>query len=164
MHKNRKTGHSFVELMGMGVVAVPILLTLIDLYFLIIGYWWTMNHCQLAARAAAQGSPSAVILNGPKNRAAQYLNVSGADSNSTIQLTDYSVEENIVSLPDPATGGAVNGTVTVLVEAEVTPPFLLKMAVPGQKFVVRTSQTCQFTCMQPAKTAVSSVRSQLKGY
>jgi hypothetical protein len=151
LRRKGKSGSSFIELVGMGVIIVPIFLALIDLYFVIVGYWWTMGHCREAARAAAQGPPNAVLRDGPKQRAMQYLNVSSSDSNTTIHLTSCSVTEKIVSLPDPTYGGAVNGTVTVSVQVEVVPPFLLKMGVPGQKFVVNTNQSSPFTWVQPPK-------------
>jgi hypothetical protein len=138
-------------MIAMSVVIVPLFLALIDLYFVIMGYWWTVSHCRAAARAAAQGPPNAIARDEPKRRALEYLNVSGADGNSTLKLTSCEVTDSLRSIADPTTGGAVSGTVTVNVIVEVVPPFLLKLGVPGQKFVVNATQSSPYTYVQRAK-------------
>jgi hypothetical protein len=137
-------------MIAMAVVIVPLFLALIDVYFVIMGYWWTVSHCRAAARAAAQGPPNAIAHDEPKRRALEYLNVSGADGNSTLHLTSCEVTDSLRSVSDPTTGGAVSGSVTVNVQVEVVPPFLLKLGVPGQKFVVNASQTSPYTNVQRA--------------
>jgi len=138
-------------MIAMAVVIVPLFLALIDLYFVILGYWWTVSHCRAAARAAAQGPPTALAQDEPKRRALEYMNVSGADGSPTLKLTSCEVTDSLRSVPDPTTGGAVSGTVTVNVTVEVVPPFLLKMGVPGQKFVVNASQSSPYTYVLRAK-------------
>jgi len=151
VRSNRKNGYSLVEMVSVSVLIVPLFLALIDLYFVIMGYWWTVAHCRAAARAAAQGPPNALSQGEPKRRALEYLNVSGADGNSTLHLTDCQVTDSLRSVPDLTAGGAVSGTVTVNVTVEVVPPFLLKLGVPGQKFVVNTTQASPYTYVVQAK-------------
>jgi hypothetical protein len=151
VRSRRQKGYSLVEMIAMAIVIVPLFLALIDLYFVILGYWWTVSHCRAAARAAAQGPPNALARDEPLRRALLYMNVSGADGNSTLRLTDCNVTDSLRSIPDLTTGGAVSGTVTVNVTVEVIPPFLLKMGVPGQKFVVNSSQSSPYTYVLRAK-------------
>jgi hypothetical protein len=154
VRSGKQKGYSLVEMVAAAALLVPIFLALIDLYFLIMGYWWTISHCRAAARAAAQGPPNVLAREEPRRRAMEYLNVSGADGSPTLKLIECEVTEQVRSVADPTTGGAVNGTVTVEIQVEVTPPFLLKLGVPGQKFIVNASQTSPYTYVQRAKPEV----------
>src|SRR5271163_1996838 len=151
MRNQKSTGHSLVEMICAMVIVIPIFLICIDLYFVIMGYWWTMSSCRMAARAAAQGPPNAVLRDSPKQRALEFLNSSGDVDKSMIHLVGCDVIDSVQSMPDPTYGGAVNGTVSVDITVDVTPPFLLKMVAPGQKFTICASQSCPYTWVMNGK-------------
>jgi len=137
-------------MLAMGVAAIPILLALIDLYFVILGYWWTISNCKLAARAASQGPPNMLLKDSATNRAKNVLSSNVGTSGATVHIVSCDVTEKVKGLPDSIIGGPVAGTVTVNIQVEVVPPFMLKLTVPGQKFVVDSSQTCPYTwILQP---------------
>ena len=131
-------------------MAIPVLLALIDLYFVILGYWWTISYCKLAARAASQGPPNILLKDSATKRARNVLSENVGTSGATVHIVSCDVAEKISALPDAIIGGPVNGSVTVTVQVEVIPPFMLKLTVPGQKFVVDSTQTCPYTwILQP---------------
>ncbi len=145
MRIKKAPGHSLVELICTMVMVIPIFLACIDLYFVVMGYWWTMSNCRLAARAAAQGPPNAVLRDSPRQRTLEFLNSCGGIDTSMIHLVSCDVIDSLTSIPDSTYGGAVNGTVSVDMTVDVTPPFLLKLVAPGQKFTINASQTCPYT-------------------
>jgi hypothetical protein len=155
-------GGSLIEMMSALIIVIPAFLCLIDLYFVIMGYWWSTSACTLAARAAAQGPPNALIRKGPEMRAKQALEGSAPDPNSPIHLVDYTVSETVKRLPDSVVGGAVSGSVTVDINTVITPPFVLRFAVPQQKFAVHASHTCPYTYVRrpapPADPIADSAR------
>ncbi len=148
----KDTAHSLIEMLCAMVLFIPAFLCLIDLYFIIMGYWWSTSACTSAARAASQGPPNALIRKAPELRVKQALDGSSRDPNSPIHLVDWKVSESIKRLPDASVGGAVTGSVTVDIDTEVTPPFVLKFALPQQKFAVHATHTCPYTYTQPAST------------
>ncbi len=149
---NRKevTGQSLVEMVCAIALIVPLLLLLIDGYFILLGYWLCTSNCRLAARAAAQGPPSAIERGAPQQRALASLHTSFAQAGKMIQLASINVSESIKSLPDRVGGGPVNGTVSVDVTLDVAPPFLLKIFSPEHKFTIHASNTCPYTWTTPA--------------
>jgi len=144
----KRSGQSLIEMVCAILIIVPVFFCLIDLYFLVMGYWYSASDCRQAARAASQGPPSAVVAGEPENRALRVLNTDIAENNPTIHLDQYTVTESITSLPDPTVGGAVIGTVTVAITVSITPPFILKYVLSDNKFINNISETCPYTWVQ----------------
>jgi hypothetical protein len=133
------------------VVIIPIFLACIDLYFVIMGYWWTTATCRMAARAAAQGPPSIVLRESPQKRANNFLESNANIDKKIIHVITCTATDTVKTLPDPEFGGAVTGTVSVHLVVDVTPPFLLRFTVPSQKFTVDSTQTCPYTWVMNGK-------------
>jgi hypothetical protein len=132
------------------IVIIPAFLLLIDLYFLIMGYWFTASLCTTASRAAAQGPPNAMLTKSADIRVRQVIEDGFKSNNSTVHLDNYEVTEHITRLPTATSGGAVSGCVTVDLDASLRPPFCLKFVLPQNQISLHITHTSPYTYVQPA--------------
>jgi hypothetical protein len=145
-----KRGSSLIEMSCALTLIIPAFLLLIDLYFLIMGYWWTASLCNTAARTASQGPPNALMPKSADIRVKEVLNSGTESTNTTARIVNYEVTERITRLPLPRFGGAVSGCVTVDVDSAVSPPFCLKYLLPDRRIILHMSKSCPYTYVLPA--------------
>lgn len=117
-----------------GLIAlIPVILILFDIGTLIIGSAFNSELCRDAARAAANGPPSAIANAEPKKRAETVVNRKRSQCAGNISINSPILVWETVRDPLPAKpfGGQVDGEVTVQTSVTVHPPFLVAAIVPN---------------------------------
>lgn len=134
-------GQGIVELVAGIIVVVPIVLLLVDLGSLVIGVTSGDNVCREAARLASIGDPSQV-----QQRAQQVINEANASKGGII--VNYTLNQAAaqnVQIPPAASGGVVQGNVSVDSSITVAPPFILKAMAGNGSFVFSSHQSFPIT-------------------
>lgn len=144
--KTRARAQSITELLVGLIALIPVILILIDMGSLIIGSAFNSELCRDAARAAANGPPSAIANAEPQKRAETVVNrkriqcAGNISINSPIQVWETVREP----LPAKPFGGQVDGEVTVQTSVTVRPPFLVSAIVP-HGVEIKAKQTYPYT-------------------
>ncbi len=131
--KTRARAQSITELLVGLIALIPVILILCDIGTLIIGSAFNSELCRDAARAAANGPPSAIANAEPKKRAEAVVSRKRAQCAGNISINSPILVWETVRDPLPAKpfGGQVDGEVTVQTSVTVHPPFLVAAIVPN---------------------------------
>ncbi|MBX9686979.1 MAG: hypothetical protein K2X27_09770 [Candidatus Obscuribacterales bacterium] len=127
---SRKSGQSIVEL-GVGLMLmIPILLFGLNCLYVGIGASLNEYICRDAARAAASGPPSMLLVGtnrnvssgAPKERVLSVIKKVYYSGLPMKVREDVILSETVRDLPPKADGGAIDGEVTVTTTIDIYPP------------------------------------------
>jgi TadE-like protein len=158
--RNKRTtiGSSLVEFSVVLVVAVPIVLSVIDLGYIALGAQVNDTVARDAARAAAEGPPAGTPTESNKVLKASDEPYKRAEevvenfycTNIPAKVRDVlSVTESLVDVPPNTQGGAVDGQIAVETTVDIYPPFLIGGLLDGHKITLAARHNLPYTYVVP---------------
>lgn len=149
-----------IELVSILLISIPILLTLFDAAIILIAVATNDAACRDAARAAASGPPGMMVecvnrlvgaSDAPSKRATMILKKVYAPGGCLKISDEIQVHETVKSpVPSAGTGGgAVMGEVTVAINADVYPPFIVGHLVGEMPIKLQKEETYAYTYVLP---------------
>lgn len=152
----RSSGQSIVEL-GVGLlVLLPILLFMLNCLFVAIGATLNDFVCRDAARAAAAGAPSRMLVGtnrkvtngGPRDRVLAIIKKVYNVGLPMKVRENVSVTETVRDVPPEADGGAIDGEVTVTTTIDIYPPVVVQGM--GSSVQLKSKHSMPITYMRRA--------------
>lgn len=143
----REKGQSLVELGTALIVVIPLLLVLLNGAFVFLGATLNDAVCRDAARAAASGPPSTIAPGVPRQRAKSVIKRVYQSGLPMKVRESVEIVETVKDIPPDATGGAVDGQITVGTTIDVYPIFTLLGAGP---LTLKSKHTVPITYIKPA--------------
>lgn len=156
----KQVGHSIVELAAGLIICIPVFLAVIDLIFIGMGASTNDTVCRLAAEAAAAGPPSTSTAPSTNQlsagKSAYDIAVSviklHQPTKLPAQVSDTpSVSEQLIDVPPPEQGGAVDGEVSVTTTVVITPPFVIGAYYGKDGVSLKSKHVVPFTYVVPRK-------------
>lgn len=161
----KKTGQNMVELILGLIVAIPILLSIIDLGFIAMGASANDSVCKEAAQAAAAGPPSS-------SKAPSQSQLSTGQSGYDLAVNVIKVHqptrlpakvsdqplvtEQLIDVPPPEQGGSVDGEISVTTTVKVSPPFIVGAYFGKDGLSLKAKHVAPFTFVVPKVVPPSS--------
>jgi Flp pilus assembly protein TadG len=153
--RNRRAGHSLIEVTIGIVVLAPVVLFLLDFSFVLWGVQTNDQLCRNAARAAAFGNPTEAteraqaVLSGT-NQSSNLVSNSTLIGPVQVNVThEPPTEFDPLSRTESSPGGPVSGDVTVETEVRITPFLLQKFVGRQRNLTFRAQESYPITYIMP---------------